>query len=1455
MLLEQPFLGDSVATNVNVIYNLTDRISSKADRIQRRVEKLEKTLANVDKLTSDLGRNKGLETYSRKGVAATDRLNARLATSEKKLKAVTSATEKATKKTDLFTKAVDKSSDALIKHNKHLEDLNSWHKQGASNAAVHTAQLREFGNELTKVSRKVNTQVKSLGALDKAAHALEGSLDGLILKENKLGDAMARKNIHAREQVRVLGEVDRSTERATRSQQKYNREMGNMDKLRSKWSEQMTKDGTFMQGVDLGIFQFEALRKVAAILPVIGVGFGGIASMAGGATVAVGGLIGSITRLSGAMALLPGMYASVGLLAGAFKGVQANIFKPALEGSKALTDIDKQIKSAQQAMNSAKASNASSGSASSIAAVENAESDLNALYKERDKLAKDMPKHAQKLVDATENIKNAWRDAWFSGDNAETSIKAATDSIERAMKVLKSNQWVIDGLVDLFVEMADVGQRLSRNPFFSGMLKKSLAETFDNSSKVLGIVENMATVTAGIAYNMSLVTGEVLDSVGAWSEAYTKADKIEQTVLSTRKWMREGADSLKLWVGSLRDIGAALVTITDPMGVEFDKRLEDLSGRFRKWADKIEADGSLEAFNANSWKVLDAFGRVLLSVGGVIGKIGADPKAAKATADFLDVLGGGIESFGSFALRSMKEVGPEMIKFFKNFGEAMDGSSPIIIETQKTLLEFGNKFLEFINDIPGTQKIFGVSVSLLMISTAVGAFTGSILGVAGNVARTLDRITTTVSGIGRKLSTLSDSLSRFLSNLRGLKVPTTPKVPKNVGGVAKAFGKLGGFLNGVADLTAQNVHVTNTLGSPIPVIVVGGGGAIPGPAGALGGLTAGAVMPIVLGVLATTAIVAAAYAIYKGMGAYRDTDKSFNDRAIDQAKRDAQGDKPDGGKFLWQKDGELKYTTPNKSYKFPGEKGYKPKVPSTEAMGEGALGPQSIAASEHEKLFRKIQGQGGDRAAEALAARTRHLGVAGTQAFVESANGVRFMADVVGVQLPEAYRDGFVDATTATKRGASTLASETDKAGQAAWAPLDMWTRRVQQTMGTLGAPASIMTGGGTSGTAPRLPGGAQGPVPPARAGDSNKPVAGGSGKTGGLAASMGPAVAMANRLGGTITSGFRPGAVTSSGNMSDHSTGNAIDIGGPPALMAQIAMAANALPGVKQVIYSPVGWSRDGGAFSPVTDAAVKADHYDHVHVAMGGKGAGGGGGGMAGLPPLPGFPGTVFGQAVGGLASQAHAFLSSQMGTGGDPTSMGASGGSMQAIIQQAAGAYGANASGLLAVANAESSFNPTVSNNWDSNALAGTPSKGLFQFIESTFNSMSTQAMSANPSAWTGVNRTWMDPMAQALTAAWAFTHGQGSHWATASRYGTGDSNAPAVNVSGGSARRSAGSRGGARRSAPRRTAGGGSVFHTTVVVQGALFLNEEGRAQLGDMVGKHVAAQVIKASPNAATETDI
>lgn len=104
-------------------------------------------------------------------------------------------------------------------------------------------------------------------------------------------------------------------------------------------------------------------------------------------------------------------------------------------------------------------------------------------------------------------------------------------------------------------------------------------------------------------------------------------------------------------------------------------------------------------------------------------------------------------------------------------------------------------------------------------------------------------------------------------------------------------------------------------------------------------------------------------------------------------------------------------------------------------------------------------------------------------------------------------------------------------------------------------------------------------------------------------------------------------------------------------------------------------------------------------------------------------------------------------------------------QAILDQAASAYGTNPALLRAVNQREQggTYNFVV-NDWDSNAKRGTPSGGPFQFIKPTFDAYAKQARAANPGAWRGVKLDWKDPKAQALAASWAFANGKGSAWST-------------------------------------------------------------------------------------------
>jgi hypothetical protein len=101
----------------------------------------------------------------------------------------------------------------------------------------------------------------------------------------------------------------------------------------------------------------------------------------------------------------------------------------------------------------------------------------------------------------------------------------------------------------------------------------------------------------------------------------------------------------------------------------------------------------------------------------------------------------------------------------------------------------------------------------------------------------------------------------------------------------------------------------------------------------------------------------------------------------------------------------------------------------------------------------------------------------------------------------------------------------------------------------------------------------------------------------GGLSSKILDELGLAQMMGLSLTSGYRPGAITSSGNPSLHGIGQAIDVGGTPAQMASFARAVAGRPGIAEVLYTPVGGWYPGAGWTGLS-GKLAADHYDHVHV-----------------------------------------------------------------------------------------------------------------------------------------------------------------------------------------------------------------------------------------------------------------
>lgn len=151
-----------------------------------------------------------------------------------------------------------------------------------------------------------------------------------------------------------------------------------------------------------------------------------------------------------------------------------------------------------------------------------------------------------------------------------------------------------------------------------------------------------------------------------------------------------------------------------------------------------------------------------------------------------------------------------------------------------------------------------------------------------------------------------------------------------------------------------------------------------------------------------------------------------------------------------------------------------------------------------------------------------------------------------------------------------------------------------------------------------------------------------------------------AMRYGLSVSSGLRPGAITSSGNPSLHGTGDAIDLVGTARDMLRFARHAFSSWGkqLRELIHTPLNFGVKNGRRVPLSfwGQTVNADHVGHVHV----------GGGAGGVGGLGGLLDTLARQRIHGpagairsLAQRAvdriHRAANARLGTAGGTTGSG--------------------------------------------------------------------------------------------------------------------------------------------------------------------------------------------------------
>jgi SLT domain-containing protein len=269
-----------------------------------------------------------------------------------------------------------------------------------------------------------------------------------------------------------------------------------------------------------------------------------------------------------------------------------------------------------------------------------------------------------------------------------------------------------------------------------------------------------------------------------------------------------------------------------------------------------------------------------------------------------------------------------------------------------------------------------------------------------------------------------------------------------------------------------------------------------------------------------------------------------------------------------------------------------------------------------------------------------------------------------------------------------------------------------------------------------------------------------------------------------TMTSGYRPGAITSLGNVSNHALGKAIDLA-PPNMGAFNKIKSTFGSNILQLIYSPAGNAQVLKGKNYFYPEPTRSDHFDHIHWAMNQLITG------SGIPGTSGWTGTpdsaralvnaipsvrrwdalhsagptaphvaTFGRGV--FQNQVANHILSLLGGSASPSTgidHDYTGGntSVRTMVQQMAaqrGWTGSQWSDLSSLIQGESSWNPRAQN-------PSSTAYGLFQFLNSTWRSVGATKTS-DPAGQAAAGLKYIAQRYGNPSKAWDFWNSHTPHW---------------------------------------------------------------------------------------------
>lgn len=748
-----------MAETVRVEYVLSDRISNKLKKIQAQALKTEAALAGIDKRLEKL-----------------------------------SSPTKAKKFADNWQKSFTKVNKAATTHGKKIDGLTTSTEKWGKAANKTRQELRHTRDTLKSLDRHVTTATRGL---EKQARVMKTHSDETAQAANHmfaLGDAekhtskhMAGKNREAQKQRKILGGLNSDMKRMTFTARRGDKALTSMFKA----FERARGQSYFAEAVSQGADLYFTFRKMLGVIPMLATGLGGIANVINSIGTGVVTLAASLGRLSGALGAVGGLYASLGIAAGVGKGTVDSLFKPMVKNAEKLRDVEKQIannrrsaaartanaglsrakasqrvRSAENKLSTGKATQSERDALASArlgmantnsAAAANGAANLNALLEDQAKLMRETNPRFKEFNNSLENMKANYR-AVFSGD--------ANANIDFAMEAFKSLNTIMGQLVPQVKAVQGsirgfIGKGLAMLMKPSNM--KTVKQAFGESAKsvnILGnIMEKVAPLFLKIVVASQKYANRVLSTIDAWLKVKESTGEIAGFAEKVEDYFKRSEKSLYRWTSILKNLGGAFANIfkaAAPTTEKFETNLESVTKNFKTWTGNAGNFKKMEVFFAQTYRTLQAVGRVAISIASMFGQAsgGGDPAKSRAIADsmveFLDTLGSGLQKFGAAAGNSLTTVGPALTEFFKALGPllaALDVSPAVeaLLKFHTVLLKFFSVFVEG----TGSGGVLNAIANFSVVLTGLGLTVGHLISPLGKATQFFSTIGRALGGAGK----------------------------------------------------------------------------------------------------------------------------------------------------------------------------------------------------------------------------------------------------------------------------------------------------------------------------------------------------------------------------------------------------------------------------------------------------------------------------------------------------------------------------------------------------------------------------------------------------------------------------------------------------------------------------------------------------------------------------------